>query len=188
LFVKMQCARRTSARRGKHVDNPRVNGDPNILDPHVREALDRAGVQYDVVACAPELADTADFCAHYDIPPANACNTIVIVAKTTPKRYAACLVAADTKLDVNHKVSALMGTKKLSFASADETAELTGMLIGGVTLPGLPSELPIWIDNRVLKLDYAILGGGNRSSKIKVAPAELTKLPNAQFADIANPR
>lgn len=165
-----------------------MNGDPNILDPRVRAALDAADVAYDIVACAPELADTADFCAHYGIPPANACNTIVIVAKTTPKKYAACLVAADSKLDVNHKVSALMGTKRLSFASADETAELTGMLIGGVTLPGLPSDLPLYIDNRVLNLDYAILGGGNRSSKIKVAPQELTKLPNAQFVDIANPR
>jgi len=179
----MQCwARTTSA------DNCRVTDDSRILDPRVREALDAAGVEYEVLACAPELADTADFCAHYDIPPANACNTIVIVAKTTPKRYAACLVAADTKLDVNHKVSALMGTKRLSFASSDETAELTGMLIGGVTLPGLPSELPIYIDNRVLTLDYAILGGGNRSSKIRVAPRELAKLPNAQFVDIANPR
>jgi prolyl-tRNA editing enzyme YbaK/EbsC (Cys-tRNA(Pro) deacylase) len=165
-----------------------VTDDSRILDPRVREALYAADVAYEVLACAPELADTADFCAHYDIPPANACNTIVIVAKTTPKRYAACLVAADTKLDVNHKVSALMGTKRLSFASADETAELTGMLIGGVTLPGLPSELPIYIDNRILALDYAILGGGNRSSKIKVAPRELSKLPGAGFVDIANPR
>lgn len=165
-----------------------MSDDSRILDPRVREALDAADVAYEVLACAPELADTADFCAHYDIPPANACNTIVIVAKTTPKRYAACLVAADTKLDVNHKVSALMGTKRLSFASAGETAELTGMLIGGVTLPGLPSELPIYIDNRILALDYAILGGGNRSSKIKVAPGELVKLPGAAFVDIANPR
>jgi prolyl-tRNA editing enzyme YbaK/EbsC (Cys-tRNA(Pro) deacylase) len=162
-----------------------VSSDFSILDPRVREALDAAGVSYEVLACAPELADTAEFCAHYGIPPANACNTIVIVAKMNPKQYAACLVAADTKLDVNHRVSAVMGTKRLSFASADETAALTGMLIGGVTLPGLPPAIPIYIDNRILALDYAILGGGNRSSKIKVAPSELTKLPNAQFADIA---
>ena len=165
-----------------------VNGDASILDARVREALDRAVISYDVLACAPELADTAEFCAHYDIPPANACNTIIVVVKTTPKRYLACLVAADSKLDVNRKVAAIAGTKRLSFASADETAELTGMLIGGVTLPGLPSEIPLYIDQRVMQLDYAILGGGNRSSKIKVAPAELTKLPNCEVADIGVPR
>jgi prolyl-tRNA editing enzyme YbaK/EbsC (Cys-tRNA(Pro) deacylase) len=165
-----------------------VNGDPSLLDPRVRAALDAADIAYDVIECAPELADTAEFCAHYDIPPANACNTILVVAKTTPKQYFACLVAADTKLDVNHRVSALVGIKRLSFASSDETAELTGMLIGGVTLPALPPAIPLYIDNRVLTLDYAILGGGNRSSKIKVAPRELAKLPGAEFVDIAIPR
>ena len=77
-----------------------MNGDRSLLDPRVRAALDAADIAYDVVECAPELADTAEFCAHYGIPPANACNTILVVAKTTPKQYYACLVAADTKLDI----------------------------------------------------------------------------------------
>lgn len=160
----------------------------DLLDPRVRTALDAANIQFEVLACDPSLADTAEFCAHYGIPPANACNTIVIVVKTTPRQYLACLVTADSRLDVNRKLAAIAGTKKLSFASADETLELTGMMIGGVTLPGLPAGIPLLIDERVLPLDYAILGGGNRSSKIKVAPAELFKLAGAKAADIANPR
>ncbi|HEX2120120.1 MAG TPA: YbaK/EbsC family protein, partial [Thermoanaerobaculia bacterium] len=138
--------------------------DPSILDPRVRETLDAHGIAYEVLACEPELADTAEFCAHYGIAPTEACNAIVVVLKTTPKQYVACLVRADTKLDVNRKVSELVGVKRLPFASAEETAELTGMLIGGVTIAGLPPSMPIYLDARVMEQPRVIVGGGNRSS------------------------
>lgn len=162
--------------------------DASILDPRVRETLDAHGIAYEVLACEPELADTAAFCAHYGIAATEACNAIVVVLKTTPKQYVACLVRADTKLDVNRKVSELVGVKRLSFASAEETAELTGMLIGGVTIAGLPPSMPIYLDARVMEQPRVIIGGGNRSSKARLDPQELLKLPNASVADIAVPR
>lgn len=163
--------------------------DPSILHERVREALETSGItHFEVLPCDPELADTAQFCSHYGISPDEACNAIVVVLKTEPKRYVACLVRADSKLDVNRKVSAHTGVKRLSFASADETAALTGMLIGGVTIPGLPPDMPILIDNRVMERAQIVIGGGNRSSKIRLAPQELMKLPNAGVADIGVPR
>jgi prolyl-tRNA editing enzyme YbaK/EbsC (Cys-tRNA(Pro) deacylase) len=162
--------------------------DASILHDRVRQTLDSAGISYETLECAPELADTAEFCAHYGIDAEDACNTILVAVKTTPRRYLACLVRADTRLDVNRKVAAIAGTKKLSFASSDETAELTGMLIGGVAIAGLPAEVPIYIDQRVMDRPRIIIGGGNRSSKARLPPAELLKLPNASVADIANPR
>ena len=44
------------------------------------------------------------------------------------------------------------------------------MEIGGVTPVCLPEDLPVWIDSRVMDLDYVILGGGDRSSKIRISP------------------
>ncbi|HEX8619558.1 MAG TPA: YbaK/EbsC family protein, partial [Thermoanaerobaculia bacterium] len=117
-----------------------------------------------------------------------ACNAILVALKTTPRRFIACLVRADTKLDVNKKVSAIAGVKRLSFASSEETAELTGMLIGGVTIPGLPPEVEIYIDERVMERPHIIIGGGNRSSKIRIAPRQLLALPNVRTADVAVPR
>lgn len=165
-----------------------MTADPSILHPAVRESLDRAGIVYETLACEPELADTAEFCAHYGIAPEEACNAILVVMKTTPRGYVACLVRADTKLDVNHKVAALTGTKKLSFASAEETAELTGMLIGGVSIAGLPDNIPLYIDQRIMEQTRVIIGGGNRHSKARVAPSELLKLPKASVADVAVPK
>lgn len=163
--------------------------DPTILHDRVRESLETTGIRdFEVLSCAPELADTAQFCSHYGIAADEACNAILVTLKTDPKRYVACLVRADTKLDVNRKVSALVGVKRLSFASSEETAELTGMLIGGVTIPGLPAGMPIFIDTRVMERPRIVIGGGNRSSKIRLSPGELLKLPNASAADIAVPR
>ena len=163
--------------------------DRSILHERVAAALDAAAIEhYEVLACAPELADTAEFCAHYGIAADEACNAILVALKTTPRRFIACLVRADTKLDVNRKVSTLVGVKRLSFASSEETAELTGMLIGGVTIPGLPDDVAIYIDERVMERPRIIIGGGNRSSKIRIAPAELLKLPHASVADVAVPR
>jgi len=121
-----------------------------MLDEKVKAALDANGMTYEVLACDPLLADTAEFCAHYGIPPENACNTIVVVVKTEPRRYVACLVNATSKLDVNKKLAAILGTKKLSFAASEETAELTDQMIGGVTLLGLPAEWPVYIDERIM--------------------------------------
>jgi prolyl-tRNA editing enzyme YbaK/EbsC (Cys-tRNA(Pro) deacylase) len=163
--------------------------DLDLVHPLVRTALLSHGLEgWQVLPCEPHLADTAEFCAHYGIDPAEACNAILVVLKTTPRRFVATLVRADTKLDVNRKVSALTGVKRLSFASADETAELTTMLIGGVTIPGLPPEVAIHLDERVMERPTVIVGGGNRSSKIRIPPGELLKLPNASVADIAVPR
>ncbi len=163
--------------------------DISILHERVRESLASAGItDFEVLPCAPELADTAEFCAHYGIPADEACNAILVALKTTPRRYVACLVRADTKLDVNRKVSTLVGVKRLSFASSGETAELTGMLIGGVTIPGLPDDVDIYLDERVMERPRIIVGGGNRTSKIRLAPAELLKLPRTSVADVAVPR
>ena len=162
--------------------------DKMILHDRVRESLDAAGIDYEVLACEAELADTAEFCAHYGIAAEEACNAIVVAVKTNPRRYVACLVRADTKLDVNRKLAELLGTKKLSFASAEETAERTGMLIGGVSIAGLPGDMPLYVDTRVTEQPRIIIGGGNRTSKARLAPSELLKLPNASVADIAVPR
>ena len=158
------------------------------LDPEVQRELDALNLPYEVLPCNPDWADTDIFCANYDIPRENAANTILVAAKTEPRQYIACLVTASMKLDVNHKISKLIGIKRLSFASAEETKEMTGQLIGGVTVFGLPDSIPLYIDERVMEREYVIVGGGNRSTKIRIAPQHLARLPRAKVADIAVPR
>ena len=90
---------------------------------------------------------------------------------------------ATCRLDVNHAVCDLLGVRKASFAAADQTRELTGMMIGGVTPFGLPNDLPLYIDDRVMTQRFVVIGGGSRSMKIRLAPAGLLQLPGARIVE-----
>ena len=153
------------------------------LHPAVRSALDALDVAHEVLPCEPALADTAAFCAHYGVPLEASVNVILVASKKEPRRYAACCVLATTRLDVNHTVRSLMGVKRASFASRKETESLTGMTAGGVTVFGLPAQLPIYIDSRIMRLDAVVVGGGNRSSKVKVSPEALRQLPGVTVVE-----
>ena len=153
-----------------------------MIDPEaaVLEALARLGVEYERLECDPSAADTAVFCARYGIPPDRSANTILVASKKEPKVHAACVVLATTSLDVNHAVRGLLGVSRLSFASAEETIAVTGMLVGGVTPFGLPQGLPVYVDEAVMAPEWIVLGGGGRSSKIKLSPAALRRVPGLQ--------
>jgi prolyl-tRNA editing enzyme YbaK/EbsC (Cys-tRNA(Pro) deacylase) len=146
-------------------------------------ALAALGVPYELFPCDPALADTAAFCAAYGFALEDSANTIVVAGKADPRRYAACIVLAPDRLDVNRTIRARLGTRRASFASADETRALTGMAIGGVTPFGLPADLPVWIDAAVMDRPRIVLGGGSRSWKVLAAPAILLALPNAEVVE-----
>ncbi len=155
--------------------------DAAKIDQRVREVLQGLGLPYEVVQLDPAYADTAQFCERYGFPMEQSANTIIVGSKKEPRQYAACVVKATTRLDVNHAVRKLMGVSRLSFATAEETMALTGMMIGGVTVFALPEHLPIYVDEGLMACPYVILGGGSRSSKIKIAPEVFARFPGAQI-------
>ena len=155
------------------------------VERRVVEVLDRLGVPYELQPIDPAFADTAAYCERYGVPLDRAANTLVVAAKKEPRRYAACVVLATTRLDVNRAVRRLLDASRVSFASADETRALTGMLLGGVTVFALPADLPIYVDDKVLAHDWVILGSGSRSSKVRVSPEVLTRLPGARAAPLS---
>lgn len=173
-------ARRDDARH-RHRYGRRPMSDE--IEAAVLGALDRTGVPYEAMACDPDFADTAAFCERYGVEPEDSANTIVCVGKSEPRVYVACVVLATNRLDVNGAVKRRLGTRKVSFASADETKELTGMMIGGVTALALPDGLPLWVDARVLARQQIVLGGGSRSLKIRVAPEVFRHLPGTEVVE-----
>jgi prolyl-tRNA editing enzyme YbaK/EbsC (Cys-tRNA(Pro) deacylase) len=152
----------------------------------VIDALDEAGTSYEVIEIDPDFSDTIAFCQRYGFPPEQTCNTIIVVSKKGPQKYAACVVLAHTRLDVNRRVRKLLGVAKVSFAAEDEVKELTGMEIGGVTPLALPTGLPIFVDERVMSPDWVILGGGSRRLKIKVGPGVFNKLGAEVIPELAS--
>ena len=166
-----------------HFDAPGQGRHTGTTMPQVMAGLEASGLGFEVWPCDDEFADTASFCARYQVPPENSVNAILVVSKNDASSFALCMVPANRRLDVNGVVRKRLGAKKASFASAETTKELTGMEIGGVTPVGLPAGVPVWVEAGVMALDYVILGGGNRTSKLKVPAAMFETIPNCEIVE-----
>lgn len=145
--------------------------------------LEDLGLDYEVMPCDPQLADTAQFCEAYDVPLEKSANAILVASRKPEGHNAVCVVLAHTRLDVNGTVRKRLGVRKVSFAPPDLTKELTGQEIGGVTIFGLPDDIPVWLDSRVMDCDWIIVGAGSRSAKIKFDPSQLAGVEGYETVD-----
>ncbi|SNY63110.1 Cys-tRNA(Pro) deacylase, prolyl-tRNA editing enzyme YbaK/EbsC [Paractinoplanes atraurantiacus] len=169
---------------------------PDLLAAPVSKALavwpEDAPVDADQVLVAPidpELADTAAFCEAYDVGLDVSANCVIVAGRRGEvTRYAACIVLATTRADVNGVVRRYLDARKASFAPMDDAVRLTGMEYGGITPIGLPAGWPILVDARVAATPHVIVGSGVRHSKIAIAGPALGALPGAEvIADLARP-
>ena len=151
----------------------------SILHQSVRNSLAEVSSSIEIVSCDAGQADTALFCEQLGYDLADSANCILLSSRKPKGVYVACVVLATHRLDVNGKVRALQGMK-FSFAKAEQTVELTGQEIGGVTPLGLPESVPVLVDAAVMKRDKIIIGGGNRTSKIICSPSLLTEFDGVE--------
>jgi prolyl-tRNA editing enzyme YbaK/EbsC (Cys-tRNA(Pro) deacylase) len=141
-----------------------------------------------VSAIDPDLADTAAFCEHYDIGLDASANCVVVEAKRADRVwYAACMVLATTRADVNGVVRKHVDARKISFASMETAVSLTGMEYGGITPVGLPNDWPVLVDQNVADQQRVVIGSGVRGSKLLAATDVLAALPAAEVLAITKP-
>ncbi|KOX13081.1 prolyl-tRNA synthetase [Saccharothrix sp. NRRL B-16348] len=142
------------------------------------------GARLAVAEIDPTLADTAEFCAHYGSPLAASANCVVVAGKRGDTvRYAACVVLATTRADVNGVVRRRLDARKASFAPMDDAVSLSGMEYGGITPIGLPEDWPVLLSPEVAAASELVIGSGIRGSKILVPGEVLAKLPNAEVVE-----
>jgi prolyl-tRNA editing enzyme YbaK/EbsC (Cys-tRNA(Pro) deacylase) len=153
------------------------------VHPRTAAVLETLRVPHEVMSCDPDLADTAAFCQAYGVDPQDSANTIIVSSKRPAGVEVACVVLATSRLDVNHRVRSLLDVRKLSFASGEQTAEMTGMMIGGVTPFGLPDDLRVLVDQAVMHRPFIVLGAGTRSAKLRMEPAALLMLPSVEVVN-----
>lgn len=159
---------------------------PELLAPAVAAALrgwSRAADAH-VAPIDAELADTAAFCAAYDVALGASANCVVVTGKRAEVvRHAACVVLATTRADVNGLVRRHLDVRKASFAAREQTVEASGMEYGGITPVGLPADWPVLVDAAVLEVPLVVVGSGLRRSKLVLPGAALADLPGAQVLE-----
>ncbi|HEY8827134.1 MAG TPA: YbaK/EbsC family protein [Jatrophihabitantaceae bacterium] len=132
----------------------------------------------------PDLADTAEFCARYGVALADSANCVVIAGRRGDDvRYAACVVLASTRADVNGVVRRRIDARKASFAPMADAVELSGMEYGGITPIGLPQSWPVLVDRAILDRGVVVIGSGLRSSKLALPSSALADIPGAEVID-----
>jgi prolyl-tRNA editing enzyme YbaK/EbsC (Cys-tRNA(Pro) deacylase) len=163
----------------------------DLLAPPVAAALEvwpaDAPIDADQVLVAPidpDLADTAAFCEAYGVVPDESANCVIVAGRRGDvTRYAACVVLATTRADVNGVVRRHLDARKASFAPMDDAVRLTGMEYGGITPIGLPTDWALLVDSRVVATPHVIIGSGVRHSKIALAGPALGALPGAEVIE-----
>ena len=159
---------------------------PDLLAPVVHRALTGWPAPPEVLVAPidPDLADTAAFCEAYDVGLDISANCVVVAGRRGGEsRYAACVVLATTRADVNNLVRRHLDVRKASFAPTDDAVACTGMKFGGITPIGLPAGWPILVDPSVTTTPYVIIGSGVRHSKIVLPGSSLASLPGAVVLD-----
>lgn len=155
---------------------------PDLLAEPVAKVVRGLGVaEIGVAEIDPEYADTAGFCDRYSSPLTASANCVVVAGRRAGEvRYAAALVLATTKADVNGVIRRRLDVRKASFAAMDDAVALTGMAYGGITPLGLPDGWPILLDETVAAAPELVIGSGLRSSKLLVSGDLLAGLPGAE--------
>lgn len=159
---------------------------PELLAEPVIAALETVpdGSPVLVAPIDPELADTAAFCEHYGVPMSASANCVVTAGRREGReRWAAVLVLATTRADVNGVVRRRLDVRKISFAPMQAAVERTGMQYGGITPIGVPADWPILIDDAVAAAGPVVIGSGIRGSKIVIDGAALAGLPGAEVIE-----
>ena len=162
---------------------------PDLLAPPVARAVrDLADEEIKVAEIDPALADTAAFCARYGVALAESANCVIVAARRGGEvRYAACVVLATTRADVNGVVRRHLGARKVSFAPQGDAVRLTGMEYGGITPLGLPEEWPVLVDAAVAAAPFVVVGSGLRRSKVALSGPVLAGLKTARVLSVAIP-
>jgi prolyl-tRNA editing enzyme YbaK/EbsC (Cys-tRNA(Pro) deacylase) len=157
---------------------------PELLAEPVRTTV--GDLDAKVAPIDPALADTAAFCAEYGVAMDASANCVVVLGKRAGvETYAAVMVLATHRADVNGGVRKHLGVRKISFAAMDDAVSRTGMEYGGITPLGLPADWPVLVDSAVAQAGPVVIGSGIRGSKVLVDGADLAKLPAATVLDLA---
>jgi len=167
------------------LDTVTALGRPDLLAPAVAAALAAAdgalpAGDVGVAEIDPALADTAAFCERYDVALDESANCVVVTGRRDGEaRFAACVVLATTRADVNGVVRRRLDVRKASFAAVELAVEETQMEYGGITPIGLPAHWPVFVDAAVAAAPRVIVGSGVRRSKLALPGELLGRLPGA---------
>ncbi len=144
--------------------------------------LDRNKIKYEInLYECKEFIDAVDIADRLGQPYESSFKTLVTVGKSG-EHYVFVLPIA-MELDLK-KAACVVGEKSLSMIAVKEITALTGYVRGGCTALGMKKAFRTVIDSSARRFDSIIISGGRIGAQIILAPDDLAKAANAEFADV----
>ena len=144
--------------------------------------LDGNKIKYEInLYECKEFIDAVDIADRLGQPYESSFKTLVTVGKSG-EHYVFVLPIA-RELDLK-KAASVVGEKSLSMIAVKEITALTGYIRGGCTALGMKKAFRTVIDSSAKQFERIIISGGRIGAQIILAPDDLAKAANAEFADI----
>jgi prolyl-tRNA editing enzyme YbaK/EbsC (Cys-tRNA(Pro) deacylase) len=132
-----------------------------------------------------ELADstaTVELAARgHGVEPAQIAKTLSLRIK---ERTLLVVTSGTARLN-NRKIKDALGGKP-RMLSADEVVAMTGHPVGGVCPFGLTTPLPVYCDISLKAFDEVVPAAGSANSALRISPARMAELVEAEWVDVCD--
>ena len=151
----------------------------NVLE-RIRELLDKNSVQY---KCwdHPPVHTSEEAAKVRGTPLESGAKAMVLRSKG---KYLMVVIAGDKKMDFK-KVKKVIGSDRLTLSSPEEVLEVTGCEIGSVPPFGNLFDLPVYLDNSLLRSPIINFNAGKHGTSIAMSIEDYQKVVKPEVVDIA---
>lgn len=144
--------------------------------------LDRNKIRYEInLYECKEFIDAIEIADRLGQPYESSFKTLVTVGKSGEHYVFVLPIARELNLK---KAALAVGEKSLAMIAVKEITALTGYVRGGCTALGMKKAFRTVIDSSARQFESIIISGGRIGAQIILAPDDLAKAANAEFADI----
>ena len=133
----------------------------------------------EILETAASTATVDMAAAAHGVQPAQIAKTLSLRIK---ERTVLVVTSGTARLN-NRKVKDVLSGKP-RMLGADEVVALTGHPVGGVCPFGLATPLPVYCDLSLKAFDEVVPAAGSTNSALRISPARLAELTNAQWVDV----
>ena len=144
--------------------------------------IEAAGIEHRFITFECEEAlSGVDVAATLGEDPDRVFKTLVTQAKSG--QHYVFMVPVACELDLK-KAAASVGEKAIAMIKARDLLPLTGYVHGSCSPVGMKTPFPTTIDETAQLYDAIMFSGGRIGCQVEMAPGDLNRLVDLQFADI----
>ena len=155
-----------------------------MLSNNVTRMLEARKIRFQAFEVPVEKLSALEVADILKIPPEDVYKTIV-AKRAKPGKPILAVVPGPLEVDTK-KLAAVLNEKKVFITSLNEAESLTGLLAGGISPLALINKgFQVLVDASAQGKETILVSAGQRGLQVRLSPADLVKLSNGRFAEIA---